>query len=60
VHADIEYDVNLKSELEIGHLHEKIDRLTSDVLVRLEKVHELLPKSADLDTMAAEFRELRK
>ena len=60
VHADIEYDVNLKAELEIGHLHEKIDRLTSDVLVRLEKVHKLLPKSDDLDTMATELRELRK
>ena len=60
VHADIEYDINLKAELEIGHLHEKIDRLTSDVLVRLEKVHELLPKNADIPTMAAELRELRK
>jgi CRP/FNR family cyclic AMP-dependent transcriptional regulator len=60
VHADIEYDVNLKAELEIGHLHEKIDRLTSHVLVRLEKVHKLLPESADLDTMAPELRELRK
>lgn len=60
VHADIEYDINLKAELEIGHLHEKIDRLTSDVLVRLEKVHELLPKNPDIPTMAAELRELRK
>ncbi len=37
VHADIEYDVNLKAELEIAHLHEKIDRLTSDILVRLDR-----------------------
>lgn len=42
VHADIEYDVNLKAELEIAHLHEKIDRLTGDVLVRLERVQQSL------------------
>jgi CRP/FNR family cyclic AMP-dependent transcriptional regulator len=44
VHADIEYDVNLKAELEIAHLHEKIDRLAQDVLLRLDRVHRLLPK----------------
>lgn len=38
IRADVEYDVNLKSELEIGHLHEKIDRLNSEVLNRLEKI----------------------
>jgi len=43
VHADIEYDVNLKAELEIAHLHEKLDRLTGDVLVSLDRVHRLLP-----------------
>ena len=58
VHADIEYDVNLKAELEIAHLHEKIDRLTGDVLVRLERVHRLLPKNADLDIAAAEVETL--
>src|SRR5215212_1090561 len=58
VHADIEYDVNLKAELEIAHLHEKIDRLTGDVLVRLDRVHRLLPSNADLDVAAAEFRTL--
>jgi uncharacterized membrane protein len=36
VRADIEYDVNLKAELEISHLHEKMDRLTADVLARLD------------------------
>ena len=59
VHAEIEYDVNLKAELEIGHLHEKMDRLTSDVLVRLERVHRLLPQSADLDIASAEVRSLQ-
>lgn len=40
VHADIEYDVNLKAELEIAHLHEKMDRLTTDVLHRLDKLQQ--------------------
>src|SRR5438477_7601824 len=56
VHADIEYDVNLKAELEIAHLHEKIDRLTGDVLVRLDRVHRLLPKNTDLDVATGEVR----
>ena len=38
VRADIEYDVNLKAELEIGHLHEKLDRMNSEILTRLEKL----------------------
>ncbi len=44
VRSDIEYDVNLKAELEIAHLHEKVDRLTSDVLGRLNEVQGLLRK----------------
>ena len=39
--ADLEYEVNLKAELEIAHLHEKTDRLYEalvDRLTRLEKV----------------------
>lgn len=43
VRADIEYDVNLKAELEIAHLHEKLNRLTSDVLVRLEQLSRVPP-----------------
>ena len=41
VRADIEYDVNLKAELEIAHLHEKVDRITADVLGRLEDIKKL-------------------
>ena len=40
VRADIEYEVNIKAELEIAHLHEKTDRVYSEMLeyfVRLEK-----------------------
>ena len=38
IRSDVEYDVNLKSELEVAHLHEKVDRLTAEVLGRLEKI----------------------
>jgi uncharacterized membrane protein len=38
VRGDIEYDVNLKAELEIAHLHEKVDRLTAEVLARLDRI----------------------
>jgi CRP/FNR family cyclic AMP-dependent transcriptional regulator len=47
VRSDIEYDVNLKAELEIAHLHEKVDRLTADVLVRLEEMKQGQRKAAD-------------
>ncbi len=40
IRSDVEYDVNLKAELEIAHLHEKVDRLTSDVLGRLGELRE--------------------
>jgi len=60
VHADIEYDVNLKAELEIAHLHEKIDRLTGDVLTRLDRVHRLLPANRDLEVAESEVRRLRQ
>jgi uncharacterized membrane protein len=35
--ADAEYEVNLKAELEITHLHEKVDFLTEEVLARLPR-----------------------
>lgn len=50
VRSDIEYDVNLKAEMEIVHLHEKVDRLTCDVLLRLD---ELKKHSGDSHTPTA-------
>ena len=38
IRADIEYDVNLKAELEIAHLHAKVDRLQSQVLAELSVI----------------------
>jgi uncharacterized membrane protein len=38
VRADIEYDVNIKAELEIAHLHEKTDRMYENMMARFEKL----------------------
>jgi CRP/FNR family cyclic AMP-dependent transcriptional regulator len=38
VRNDIEYDVNLKAELEIAHLHEKFDHLHVELLQRLNNL----------------------
>jgi len=46
VRGDIEYDVNLKAELEIAHLHEKVDRLTAEVLARLDRLAPATPGAA--------------
>jgi uncharacterized membrane protein len=42
VRSDVEYDVNLKAELEIMQLHEKIDHLNSDVLKRLALIEQAI------------------
>jgi len=38
VRNDIEYQVNLKAELEIGHLHEKLDQLHEEAMRRLSNL----------------------
>lgn len=43
--SDIEYDVNLKAELEIAHLHEKVDRMQAEVLARLSELQKQQPRS---------------
>jgi CRP/FNR family cyclic AMP-dependent transcriptional regulator len=35
--ADAEYEVNLKAELEVAHLHEKMDFLTEQMLARMPR-----------------------
>ena len=42
VRSDIEYEVNIKAELEIGHLHEKTDRIYENMLERFAKIEKLL------------------
>ncbi len=44
IRGDIEYDVNLKAELEIAQLHEKMDRLHSEALGRMERIEKLVSK----------------
>ncbi len=38
IRGDIEYEVNLRAELEVAELHEKIDQMNSDVLNRLHQI----------------------
>ena len=38
VRSDIEYEVNIKAELEIAHLHEKTDRIYENMMSRFEKM----------------------
>jgi CRP/FNR family transcriptional regulator, cyclic AMP receptor protein len=42
VRSDVEYEVNIKAELEIAHLHEKADRIYSDMLERLSRMEKML------------------
>ena len=41
---DIEYDVNLKAEMEVAHLHEKVDHLNETVAGRLDHLEKLLSR----------------
>ena len=48
IRSDVEYDINLKAELEVAHLHEKTDRIYEELLerfARLEKGLNLTPKA---------------
>ena len=45
IRGDIEYNVNLKAELEVAHLHEKVDRLSADMAARLARIEKGLGKS---------------
>ena len=38
IRADVDYEVNLKAELEVSHLHEKIDQLHAVLLTRLHLI----------------------
>jgi CRP/FNR family cyclic AMP-dependent transcriptional regulator len=44
IRADIEYDVNVKAELEVAHLHEKVDLLMESTAARLDRLEKLLTK----------------
>ena len=42
VRSDIEYEVNIKAELEIAHLHEKTDRIYTEMLEHFIRVEKML------------------
>jgi CRP/FNR family cyclic AMP-dependent transcriptional regulator len=44
VRSDIEYEVNIKAELEVAHLHEKTDRLYAEMLERFIQLEKMLRK----------------
>ncbi|PYQ54461.1 MAG: cyclic nucleotide-binding protein [Acidobacteria bacterium] len=49
IRGDIEYEVNLKAEMEVAHLHEKVDNLaaaTADTAARVRHVERLLDRGA--------------
>ncbi len=37
IRSDVEYEINLKAELEVAHLHEKTDRIYEEMVDELEK-----------------------
>jgi uncharacterized membrane protein len=42
IRDDVEYDINVKAELEVAHLHEKLDTTREDLLARLSRIEERL------------------
>jgi uncharacterized membrane protein len=42
VRDDIEYETNIKAEMEISHLHEKTDQIYEDMMARFAKLEKLL------------------
>src|SRR5450432_577941 len=48
VRADIEYDVNIKAELEIAHLHEKTDRAYTEMLEHFIRVEKSIAAASNL------------
>jgi uncharacterized membrane protein len=41
IRADIEYEVNIKAELEVAHLHEKVDRIYEQMLQKFSLLEKL-------------------
>ncbi|MEO7329722.1 MAG: DUF1003 domain-containing protein [Minicystis sp.] len=41
---DIEFDVNLKAEMQIAHMHQKVDGQHAEVLERLDRMEKKIPR----------------
>ncbi|HJV91653.1 MAG TPA: DUF1003 domain-containing protein [Holophagaceae bacterium] len=46
IRDDIEYEINVKAELEIAHLHEKVEELTDQFRQRLDRMEARLARAA--------------
>ncbi len=55
IRGDIEYEVNLKAELEIAHLHEKVDHLNAKILARLDGLEKTLLRAPEFKTKPGIF-----
>jgi uncharacterized membrane protein len=53
VRNDVEYEVNLKAELEIAHLHEKVDHLHGELLSRLDAMEKARRPAAERPRLPA-------
>jgi uncharacterized membrane protein len=40
--SDVEYDINIKAEMEIAYLHEKTDRMNEEILEKFARLEDLL------------------
>jgi uncharacterized membrane protein len=49
VRSDIEYEVNIKAELEVAHLHEKTDRIYEDMLARFNRLEKALAQPSETE-----------
>ena len=47
VRNDIEYGVNVKAELQIAHMHEKVDNMYAAILARLDRDQATRPPKAE-------------
>jgi len=50
VRSDIEYEVNIKAELEVAHLHEKTDQIYTDMLERFNRLERLIAAGEKANT----------
>jgi len=46
IRSDVEYEINLKAELEVSHLHEKTDRIYEEMLDRFARLEKTLGGNA--------------
>jgi uncharacterized membrane protein len=47
IRDDVEYEINVKAEMEIAHLHEKVEELTDQFRQRLDRLETRLTRSRD-------------